>query len=107
MGCEIGFEVYITLILMRRYERWTLSQKLKVRQRELHVPDSIPKPSAKSTAARVRERAQKVPAIFGATSLETLGHTTDEFMHMMPNSAPRTASEWGEPASREWHTRII
>ena len=66
-----------------------------------------PSTQAKSTAARVRERAQKVPAIFGATSLETLGHTTDEFMHMMPNGAPRTASEWGEPASREWHTRII
>ena len=48
MGCEIGFEVYITLILMRRYERWALSQKLKVRQRELHAPDSILKPSAPS-----------------------------------------------------------
>jgi len=66
-----------------------------------------PSTQAKITAARVRERAQKVPAIFGAISLETLGHTTDEFMHMMPNSAPRTASEWGEPASREWHTRIM
>ena len=67
-------------------------------------PDPLHKPKA---LLRVRERAQKVPAIFGATSLETLGHTTDEFMHIMPNGAPRTASEWGEPASREWHTRII
>ena len=67
-------------------------------------PDPLHKPKA---LLRVRERAQKVAAIFGATSLETLGHTTDKFMHMMPNSAPKTASEWGEPASREWHTRIM